>query len=585
MKEDGKAFDFKLFRRLLQYARHYRLVFYFVAFVAIAISGIAILRPYLLKLTIDGPIKGKDPNLLLFFILLTVGALLLEVVFQLAFIYYANWLGQNVIRDIRNDLFKRMLNFKMKYFDRSSVGRLTTRTVNDIETISSIFSEGLFVIISDLLKMLVVAGFMLFQSWRLSLIVFAIMPLILYATRLFQRAMKAAFEEVRREVANLNSFVQERITGMKIVQLFTREKEEFDTFNEINKRHKRAWIKTVWYNSIYFPIAELSASVALGLVVWYGGLNALGGGVVTLGIITAFIDLTQILFSPLRQIADKFNTLQMGMVAANRVFGILDTEASISDTGTKVLGRATGVISFKDVYFGYDEQTMVLKGVSFDVQPGETIAIVGATGAGKTTIINLLSRFYEINKGEITINNIPIKEYTLTSLRKEIAVVLQDVMLFADSILNNITLNNPEITEEEVWEAAKAIGVAEFIETLPGGYHYNVRERGSMLSSGQRQLISFLRAYVNKPSVLILDEATSSVDSYSEELIQIATERITKNRTSIIIAHRLATIQKADKILVMDAGKVVEIGSHKELLEKENGYYRKLFEVQFQAEI
>lgn len=585
MKEDGKAFDFKLFRRLLQYARHYRLVFYFVAFVAIAISGIAILRPYLLKLTIDGPIKGKDPNLLLFFILLTVGALLLEVVFQLAFIYYANWLGQNVIRDIRNDLFKRMLNFKMKYFDRSSVGRLTTRTVNDIETISSIFSEGLFVIISDLLKMLVVAGFMLFQSWRLSLIVFAIMPLILYATRLFQRAMKVAFEEVRREVANLNSFVQERITGMKIVQLFTREKEEFDTFNEINKRHKRAWIKTVWYNSIYFPIAELSASVALGLVVWYGGLNALGGGVVTLGIITAFIDLTQILFSPLRQIADKFNTLQMGMVAANRVFGILDTEASISDTGTKVLGRATGVISFKDVYFGYDEQTMVLKGVSFDVQPGETIAIVGATGAGKTTIINLLSRFYEINKGEITINNIPIKEYTLTSLRKEIAVVLQDVMLFADSILNNITLNNPEITEEEVWEAAKAIGVAEFIETLPGGYHYNVRERGSMLSSGQRQLISFLRAYVNKPSVLILDEATSSVDSYSEELIQIATERITKNRTSIIIAHRLATIQKADKILVMDAGKVVEIGSHKELLEKENGYYRKLFEVQFQAEI
>src|SRR5690625_167355 len=585
MKEEGKAFDFKLFGRLLQYARHYRLVFYFVAFVAIAISGIAILRPYLLKLTIDGPIKGKDPNLLLLFILLTLGALILEVVFQLAFIYYANWLGQNVIRDIRNDLFKRMLNFKMKYFDRSSVGRLTTRTVNDIETISSIFSEGLFVIISDLLKMLVVAGFMMFQSWRLSLIVFAIMPVILYATRLFQRAMKAAFEEVRREVANLNSFVQERITGMKIVQLFTREEEEFDTFDEINKKHKRAWIKTVWYNSIYFPIAELSASVALGLVVWYGGLNALGGGVVTLGIITAFIDLTQILFRPLRQIADKFNTLQMGMVAANRVFGILDTEASIPDTGTKVLGRATGVISFKDVYFGYDEETMVLKGVSFDVQPGETMAIVGATGAGKTTIINLLSRFYEINKGEILINNTSIKDYTLTSLRKEIAVVLQDVMLFADSIMNNITLNNPEITEEEVWAAAEAIGVSEFIETLPGGYHYNVKERGSMLSSGQRQLISFLRAYVNKPSVLILDEATSSVDSYSEELIQTATERITKNRTSIIIAHRLATIQKADKILVMDAGKVVEIGSHKELLAKEDGYYRKLFEVQFQAEV
>lgn len=585
MKDVGKAFDFKLFGRLLQYAKNYKLVFYFVAFVAIAISGIAILRPYLLKLTIDGPIKGKDPSLLLVFILLMFGALLLEVIFQFAFIFFANWLGQNVIRDIRNDLFKRMLNFKMKYFDRSSVGRLTTRTVNDIETISSIFSEGLFVIISDLLKMLVVAGFMLFQSWQLSLIVFAIMPFILHATRLFQRAMKVAFEEVRNQVANLNSFVQERITGMKIVQLFTREKEEYDTFNEINKKHKNAWIKTVWYNSIFFPIAELASSIALGLVVWYGGLNALEGGVVTLGIITAFIDLTQILFRPLRQIADKFNTLQMGMVAANRVFGILDTEASIPDNGTKILGRATGEIVFDDVYFGYDDETMVLKGVSFKVQPGETMAIVGATGAGKTTIINLLSRFYEINGGDILINNISVKDYTLASLRKEIAVVLQDVMLFADSILNNITLNNPEITEEEVHRAAEAIGVSGFIESLPGGYHYNVKERGSMLSSGQRQLISFLRAYVNKPSVLILDEATSSVDSYSEELIQTATDRITKGRTSIVIAHRLATIQKADKILVMDAGRVVEIGSHDELLKKEDGYYRKLFEVQFQAEI
>lgn len=585
MRDVGKAFDFKLFGRLIQYAKRYRLVFYFVAFVAVAISVVAILRPYLLKLTIDGPVKGKDPNLLMTFILLMFGSLLLEVLFQLAFIYYANWLGQNVIRDIRNDLFKRMLSFKMKYFDRSSVGRLTTRTVNDMETISSIFSEGLFVIISDLLKMVVVAGFMLFQSWKLSLIVFAIMPFILYATRLFQRAMKVAFEEVRNQVANLNSFVQERITGMKIVQLFTREKDEYETFKAINEKHKKAWIKTVWYNSIFFPIAELASSVALGLVVWYGGLNALGGGIVTLGIITAFIDLTQILFRPLRQIADKFNTLQMGMVAANRVFGILDTEASIPDNGTKVLGRTTGVIGFEEVYFGYDPKTMVLNGVTFQVQPGETMAIVGATGAGKTTIVNLLSRFYEIDKGVIKINYISIKDYTLASLRKEIAVVLQDVMLFADSILNNVTLNNPAITEKEVREAAEAIGIAEFIESLPNGYHYNVKERGSMLSSGQRQLISFLRAYVNKPSVLILDEATSSVDSYSEELIQIATDRITKNRTSIIIAHRLATIQKADKILVMDAGKVVEIGSHEELLKKEDGYYRKLYEVQFKVEI
>lgn len=585
MKDVGKAFDFKLFGRLIKYAKNYRFIFYFVVFIAIAISAVAILRPYLLKLTIDGPVKGKDPNLLLIFILLMFGSLLLEVLFQLAFIFYANWLGQNVIRDIRNDLFKRMLNFKMKYFDRSSVGRLTTRTVNDIETISSIFSEGLFVIISDLLKMVVVAGFMLFQSWQLSLIVFAIMPFIMYATRLFQRAMKVAFEEVRNQVANLNSFVQERITGMKIVQLFTRQQEEYETFKAINEKHKKAWVKTVWYNSIFFPIAELASSIALGLVVWYGGLNALGGGVVTLGIITAFIDLTQILFRPLRQIADKFNTLQMGMVAANRVFAILDTEASIPDNGKIVLGRATGVISFEDVHFGYNPKEMVLKGISFQVQPGETMAIVGATGAGKTTIVNLLSRFYEIDKGVIKINEVSIKDYTLASLRKEIAVVLQDVMLFADSILNNITLNNPEITEKEVREAAEAIGVSEFIESLPGGYNYNVRERGSMLSSGQRQLISFLRAYVNKPSVLILDEATSSVDSYSEELIQTATDRITKNRTSIIIAHRLATIQKADKILVMDNGKVVEIGSHEELLKKEGGYYKKLYEVQFQSEV
>lgn len=585
MKDVGSAFDFKLFRRLIKYAKKYRFVFYFVAFTAIAISGIAILRPYLLKLAIDGPVKGKDPDLLSVFVLLMFGALLLEVIFQLAFIFYANWLGQNVIRDIRNDLFNRMLNFKMKYFDRSSVGRLTTRTVNDIETISSIFSEGLFVIISDLLKMLVVAGFMLFQSWRLSLIVFAIMPFILYATRLFQRAMKVAFEEVRNQVANLNSFVQERLTGMKIVQLFTREKEEFEAFKKINEKHKNAWIKTIWYNSIFFPIAELASSVALGLVVWYGGLNTLGGGVVTLGIITAFIDLTQILFRPLRQIADKFNTLQMGMVAANRVFKILDTEASIPDNGTKLLGSTTGVIRFENVYFGYDSKTMVLKGVNFEVQSGETMAIVGATGAGKTTIVNLLSRFYEIDSGVIKINDVSIKEYTLSSLRSEIAVVLQDVMLFADTILNNITLNNPEISEKEVHEAAEAIGVAEFIESLPNAYNYNVRERGSMLSSGQRQLLSFLRAYVNKPSVLILDEATSSVDSYSEELIQIATDKLTQGRTSIIIAHRLATIQKADKILVMDAGKVVEIGSHNELLKKEGGYYKKLFEVQFQAEV
>ncbi len=584
MADSGNAFDFKLFKRLLAFTNAYRGVFYFVAFAAVAMSGLAILRPYLLKRAIDESIVPKDSEGFVFFISLMLGVLILEVIFQFAFIFYANWLGQSVVKDLRVKLFKLMMSFKMKYFDKSAVGRLTTRAVNDIETISSIFSEGLFMIISDLLKMGVIAGFMLYQSWRLSLIVFAILPLILYATRVFQRAMKVAFEDVRNQVANLNSFVQERITGMKIVQIFTREETEYRRFKEINNKHKKAWVKTVWYNSIFFPIAEMASSVAIGLLVWYGGLNAAGGGLITLGLIVMFIDLSQMLFRPLRQIADKFNTLQMGMVAANRVFAILDTESHINDKGDLELENAQGRIDFENVSFGYTPEEPVIRDISFSVLPGQTIAIVGATGAGKTTIINLLNRFYEIDSGVISIDNTSIKDYKLASLRGEIALVLQDVFLFADTILNNITLYDPSITENEVIAAAKEIGVHKFITSLPGGYHYNVKERGSMLSSGQRQLIAFLRAYVSKPSILILDEATSSVDTYSEEMIQTATDKITKGRTSIVIAHRLATIKKADKILVMDAGKIVETGTHKELLKKEDGYYRKLYEVQFMTE-
>ena len=580
----GNAFDFKLFRRLLAFTKPYSLAFYFVALAAIIMSGLAVLRPYLLKLAIDDSIVPKDGQGFMKYVILMIVVLVLEVIFQFAFIFYANWLGQSVIRDLRQNLFRLMVSFKMKYFDKSAVGRLTTRAVNDVETISSIFSEGLFMIISDLLKMVVIAGFMLTQSWRLSLIVFIVLPFILYATRVFQKAMKVAFEDVRNQVANLNSFVQERITGMKIVQIFTREKTEYDRFTEINKSHRKAWIKTVWYNSIFFPIAEMTGAIATGLVVWYGGLNVIGGGFVTLGIITAFIQYAEMLFRPLRQIADKFNTLQMGMVAANRVFAILDTKSHIADTGTLEYTNTQGKIEFKEVHFGYNPEEEVIKGISFNVNPGETVAIVGSTGAGKTTIINLLNRFYEIDGGEILIDDISVKEYTLSSIRNQIAVVLQDVFLFADSILNNITLNNPDITEAEVIAAAKEIGVHSFIESLPDGYHYNVKERGSMLSSGQRQLISFLRAYVSKPSILILDEATSSVDTYSEEMIQTATHKITKNRTSIVIAHRLATIKKADKIIVMDAGKIVEEGSHKQLLKIENGFYRNLYEVQFMEE-
>ncbi|UAB81340.1 ABC transporter ATP-binding protein [Marixanthomonas sp. SCSIO 43207] len=584
MANSGKAFDFKLFKRLLKFTNAYRLIFYFVAFAAIVMSGLAVLRPELTQLAIDNSIIPKDGGGLQYYIILMIGVLVLEVLFQFAFIFYANWLGQSVVRDMRVKLFNLMMSFKMKYFDKSAVGRLTTRAVNDIETISSIFSQGLFMILSDLLKMVVIASVMLYKSWQLALIVFAILPLIIYATRVFQRAMKAAFEDVRNQVADLNSFVQERITGMKIVQIFTREKTEYERFIKINEKHKKAWVRTVWYNSIFFPIAEMSSSIAIGLIVWYGGLNAAEGGAVTVGLIAAFVQLAQMLFRPLRQIADKFNTLQMGMVAANRVFGILDTKSHIDDSGTIEMPQAKGYIEFKNVHFGYTEDEEVIKGINFKVHPGETIAIVGATGAGKSTIINLLNRFYEIQEGEISIDRVNVREYTLESLRKQIAVVLQDVFLFADTILNNITLNDASITEEEVIAAAKEIGVHKFIETLPQGYHYNVKERGSMLSSGQRQLIAFLRAYVSKPGILILDEATSSVDTYSEELIQNATEKLTKGRTSIVIAHRLATIKKADKILVMDAGKIVETGTHKELLKKQNGYYRNLYEVQFMEE-
>ena len=584
MAESGKAFNLNLFKRLLGYTNNYKGTFLYVALAAVLISVFGVLRPLIMQKTIDESIVPKDMENLIFYIVLMIGVLILEVIFMLTFIFFTNWLGQSVIRDIREKLFKLMLSFKQKYYDTSAVGRLTTRAVNDIETISSIFSQGLFVIISDLLKMGVIMGVMLYKSWQLTLIVFSILPIILYATRVFQRAMKSAFEEVRAQVANLNSFVQERITGMKIVQIFSREKTEYKEFKKINEKHKKAWVKTVWYNSIFFPIAEMASSVSIGLVVWYGGLNAAEGGIITLGVIVAFIELSQMLFRPLRQIADKFNTLQMGMVAAQRVFDVLDTNSKIEDKGTLLLDKADGSIEFKKVRFSYVENEEVIKEISFNVNQGETVAIVGATGAGKSTIINLLSRFYEIDSGEIYINNKPINNYTLKSLRSHIAVVLQDVFLFADSIFNNITLNNKNISEEQVIQAAKEIGVHKFINELPNKYHYNVKERGVMLSSGQRQLLAFLRAYLSSPSILVLDEATSSVDSYSEEMIRIATDKITKDRTSIIIAHRLATIKKADKIIVMEAGKIVEIGTHWDLIQKERGYYKNLYEVQFLKE-
>ena len=580
----GKAFDFSLFKRILTYTNPYKRTFYFVAFSAIVLSGLGVLRPYFLRWAIDNGIVPKDMNELFFYLMLMLATLVAEVLFQFGFIYLANWLGQEVIRDIRVQLFNRITNFKKQYFDTSAVGKLVTRAVSDIETIASIFSQGLFMIVSDLLKMLVVLGFMFYQSWQLTLLVLLVLPFILYATRVFQQKMKLAFEDVRNQVSDLNSFVQERLTGMKIVQIFNRHQEEYKQFNSINEKHRNAWNRTVWYNAIFFPIAEMATSITIGLIVWFGGLRVVESDALSLGIIVMFVDLAQLLFRPLRQIADKFNSLQMGMVAANRVFKIIDTEAFISDEGNQTIDQLEGKIDFKHVRFSYKPDEEVLKGISFSVEPGQTVAVVGATGAGKSTVINLLNRMYDIDSGSIEIDGKPIKSYHLNDLRQSIGVVLQDVFLFASSIYENITLQKSDISREEVQRAAKEIGVDEFIQTLPGGYDYNVRERGSMLSSGQRQIISFLRAYMSDPSLLLLDEATSSIDSYSEQLIQNATKKLTKDRSSLVIAHRLATIKNADMILVMDQGEIVERGTHNVLLKKPDGYYAKLYEAQFKKE-
>jgi subfamily B ATP-binding cassette protein MsbA len=583
-KKTKNTYDVSLFKRLIQYISPYKLVFYSTLGFVLGLAIFGVLRPKVLQEAIDTKIALQEYDGFMYYIILMVVLLVLEVLCNLFFIYYATWLGQTVVKDIRVKLFKHIMSFKMKYFDNSSVGVLVTRTVTDMERIADVFGDGLFMIFSDLLKMIAIAGMMLYMNWSLGLIVFITMPVIIYATNIFQKYMKMAFEDVRTEVSNLNSFVQERVTGMKILQLFAREETEYRNFKEINERHKKGWLKTVWYNSIFFPIAEFLSSITLGLVVWYGGLNVVLNETASLGELTAFIMMIPMLFRPLNQIANKFNTLQMGMVAANRVFQVLDTDAHIDDVGTLEAPQFKGDIKFEDVHFSYIQDEQVLKGISFDVTSGKTIAIVGATGAGKSTIINLLNRFYDIQKGVIKIDDINIKDISLRSLRSQIAVVLQDVFLFADTILNNITLNSKHISEADVHQAAKDIGIHEFIMSLPNGYHYNVKERGVMLSSGQRQLISFLRAYVTNPSILILDEATSSVDSYSEQLIQDATDKITRGRTSIVIAHRLATIKKADNIIVMDAGEIVEQGTHKELLKKKDGYYRNLYEVQFMKE-
>ena len=580
-KSKNKIFDLILFRKVMRFSRPYKFIYYLLIFSAISLSIFSTISPYLLKLVIDDYIVPKNYDGFRFIIFLMFLILVFEVIFQFIFIYYANWFGQKIIKDIRVVLFKKILNFKMSYFDNTPVGRLVTRSVSDIEVIASIFSQGLFMIVADFLKMGFVVIIMLVLNWQLSLIVFSILPIIIYATKIFQKSMKRAFEDVRTQVANLNSFVQERINGIKIVKLFSRENIDFKIFNEINNKHKKAWLKTVWYNSIFFPVAEISTSVTIGLLVWYGGLQASLSGAISIGTIFLFIRMSQMLFQPLRQIADKFNTLQMGMVAANRVFNIIEKENKNIKNGKTEKLNIKGSIEIKNLFFSYTEKEEVLKGINFSAKPGEKVAIVGSTGAGKSTIINLISRFYEFKNGDILIDDISIKKFKLQSLRRNIALVLQDVFLFADTIHNNISLFDPSISRKQIIKAAKDIGVHDFINSLPNNYDYNVKERGVMLSSGQRQLIAFLRAYVTNPSILILDEATSSIDANSEELIQRATSKITESKTSIIIAHRLSTIRNADKIIVLDKGNIIEVGDHSSLIANKSGFYYNLFTTQY----
>ena len=584
MSSKTKVYNFKLFKRLLKYIQSYRYIFVISIISVFGLSVFGALRPVVLEKIVDENLTASNYDFFLEYIILMVALLVLEVASNYSFIFNAGLLGQSVVKDIRVKLFDHIQDFKMKYYDKSSVGILITRTVTDMERIADIFGQGLFMIISDILKMLIVAIVMIYMNWELSLIVFLSLPFILLATKIFQKYMKLAFDEVRNEVANLNSFVQERVTGMNVLQLFAREKIELEKFKQINERHKKAWLKTVWYNSIFFPVAEIFSSLTLGLVVWYGGMNTILDNTASIGELTAFIMMIPMLFRPLNQIANKFNTLLMGMVAAERVFNILDTDSLIQDRGSKNADTIDGKIKYENVNFSYNEGEKIIENLNLEINPGSKNAIVGATGSGKSTIIKLLNRFYELDSGSIYIDNINIKDYSISSLRRNIAFVSQDVHLFSDTILNNITLQNNNISFLRVKDAAKEIEIDDFISSLPNGYNYNVKERGVGLSTGQRQLISFLRAYIKNPQILVLDEATSSIDTDSELLIQKAIEKITENRTSIIIAHRLSTIMKADNIIVMDGGKIVEAGTHHDLLKNINGHYQKLYQAQLKKE-
>jgi ATP-binding cassette subfamily B protein len=578
----GNIIDFKVLRRIMKFVQPYKGRFYFLIFLTLAIGVLTPVRPLLIQWTLDNPVASGDYNTMFEMMVVLFGLLVVQSVAQYVHTYMSGWMGQQVIRDIRTQLYQHLVNLRLRFFDKTPIGRLVTRTISDVETLADVFSEGLAAMVSDLLQLIFILAFMFYQDWRLALLSLATVPLLMISTYIFKEKIKVAFNDVRNAVANLNTFVQEHITGMNVVQIFASEKREFEKFKAINEEHRQANLRSVLYYSIYFPVAEIIAAAGIGLMVWYGAKGAINVEEtgITIGKLIAFIMYIQMFFRPIRMIADRYNTLQMGIVSSSRIINLLDNKEHVQDTGTHKPEHIQGAVKFDHVWFAYNGEEYVLKDVDFDVKPGETIALVGATGAGKSSIINLLNRFYEINKGSIMIDGEDIRSYDLGHLRKNIGVVLQDVFLFSDTIMNNITLGNPDVTEEMVWHAADLVGARKFIERLPGQLNYNVMERGATLSVGQRQLISFIRAMVYDPRILVLDEATSSVDSETEQMIQQAIEKMMKGRTSIVIAHRLSTIQKADKIMVLDLGEIRERGKHEELLARE-GYYSQLYKMQY----
>lgn len=572
----------QVLRKLYGFVGPYKSHFYGLILLTIALAVLAPTRPLFIQMAIDDYVSIGDKQGLLQMMYLLVGLLVLHAIVQFAHTYLSGWIGQVIIRDMRIKLYKHLLKMRLKFFDNTPIGRLVTRNISDVETLSDVFSQGLASIIGDLLQLVAILAVMFFVDWKLTLVSLCTLPLLIISTYVFKEKVKASFNEVRNAVSNLNSFLQEHITGMNIIQIFNREDRELEKFKVINREHRKAHLKSVLYYSVYYPVAEIIQAIGIGLVVWYGATGVFDLDL-KVGVLISFIMYLQLFFRPIRMIADRFNTLQMGVVSSSRIFKLLENEEQIPDEGTDRPDKIQGAIKFENVWFAYNGEEWVLKNLNFKVDHGQTIAIVGATGAGKSSIINLISRFYEINDGKILLDGVDVRNYELGTLRKHVGVVLQDVFLFSDTIFYNITLGNPEITKEQVMYAAELVGAKRFIERLPGGLDYNVKERGATLSVGQRQLISFVRAMVYNPEIIILDEATSSVDTETEELIQDAIDKMMRGRTSIVIAHRLSTIQKADQIIVLHQGEIMEMGSHDELIQREDGYYAQLHQMQLKS--